>query len=97
MIGEEKHGHHFDLPLFFNMSKQSLAPRGLSAECVQVSVLSCKPGAPSLARELALRPPRPLTRDAGPKTTHSVVLGPRPSKPRLLGRVRALHRRSTKA
>ena len=25
MGGEEKHGHHFDLPLFFNMSKQFLA------------------------------------------------------------------------
>ena len=29
----------FDLPLFFNMSKQYLAPGGLSAECVQVSVM----------------------------------------------------------
>ena len=26
MSGEEKHGHHFDLPLFFNMLKQFLAP-----------------------------------------------------------------------
>ena len=39
MRGEEKHGHHFDLPLFFNTSKQLLAPGGLSAECVQVSVM----------------------------------------------------------
>ena len=36
MSDEEKYGHHFDLPLFFNMSKQFLAPRGLSAEYVQV-------------------------------------------------------------
>ena len=36
---EEKHGHHFDLPLFFNISMQFLAPGGLSAECVQVSVI----------------------------------------------------------
>ena len=27
--------HQFNLPLFFNISKQFLAPRGLSAECVQ--------------------------------------------------------------
>ena len=40
----------FDLPLFFNMSKQLLASAGLNAECVQVS---CKPGA---SRELDLRP-----------------------------------------
>ena len=39
MSDEEKHSHHFDLPPFFNMSKQSLAPGGLSAECVQVSVM----------------------------------------------------------
>ena len=39
MSDEEKQGHHFDLPLFFNMSKQLLAPGGLSAECVQVSVM----------------------------------------------------------
>ena len=32
-------GHHFDLPLFFNMSKQFLAPGGLSAECVQIRVM----------------------------------------------------------
>ena len=29
----------FDLLLFFNMSKQFLAPGGLNAECVQVSVM----------------------------------------------------------
>ena len=29
----------FNLPLFFNMSKQLLAPGGLNAECVQVSVM----------------------------------------------------------
>ena len=57
MSDEKKHGHHFDLPLFFNMSKQFLAPGGLSAEGVQVRVMkSCKPGA---SRELALKPPRP--------------------------------------
>ena len=28
-----------DLLLFFNMSKQFLAPGGLNAECVQVSVM----------------------------------------------------------
>ena len=38
MSDEEKHGHHFDLPLYFNMIKQFLTPGGLSAECVQVSV-----------------------------------------------------------
>ena len=32
--------HHFDSPLFFIISKQLLAPGGLSAECLQVS--SCK-------------------------------------------------------
>ena len=37
--GEEKHGHHFDLPLFFKKSKQFLAPGGLSAECVEVRVM----------------------------------------------------------
>ena len=36
---KKKHGHHFDLPLFFNTSNQLLAPGGLSAECVQVSVM----------------------------------------------------------
>ena len=58
MSDKEKHGHHFDLPLF-NMSKQLLAPEGLSAECVQVILVhavSCKAGA---SRELALRPTRP--------------------------------------
>ena len=39
MSDEEKHGHHFDLPLFFNISMHFLAPGGLSAECVQVSVI----------------------------------------------------------
>ena len=33
MSDEEKHGHHFDLQLFFNISKQFLAPGGLSADC----------------------------------------------------------------
>ena len=37
MSDEEKHGHHFDLPLFFNMSRQFLAPVGLSAEYVQAN------------------------------------------------------------
>ena len=31
---KEKHGHYYDLPLFYNMSKQFLAPGGLSGECV---------------------------------------------------------------
>ena len=35
---EEKHGHNFGLPLFFNKFKQFLAPGGLSAKYVQVSV-----------------------------------------------------------
>ena len=39
MSDEEKNGHHFDLPLFVNISKQFLAPGGLSAECVQVGVM----------------------------------------------------------
>ena len=39
MSNEEKHCHHFHLPFFFNMSKQFLTPGGLSAECVQVSVM----------------------------------------------------------
>ena len=39
MSDEEKHGHNFDLPLFFNMSKQLLVPGGLNAECFQVSVM----------------------------------------------------------
>ena len=41
MSDEEKHSHHFDLQLFFNTSKQFLAPwgtGGLRAECVQVWV-----------------------------------------------------------
>ena len=47
MGDEEKHGNHFDLPLII-MSKQFLAPKGLSAKskglsakskCVQVSVM----------------------------------------------------------
>ena len=32
----EKHSHHYDLPLFL---KQFLAPGGLRAECVQISVM----------------------------------------------------------
>ena len=55
MSDGEKHGHHFDLPIFFNISKQLLAPGDLSTECVQASVrvvtVSRKPGA---FRELAL-------------------------------------------
>ena len=39
MSDEEKYGHNFDLPLFFNICMQFLAPRGSSAECVQVSVM----------------------------------------------------------
>ena len=37
--GERKTQHHFGLPLFFNMSKQFLAPGGLSSECVKISVM----------------------------------------------------------
>ena len=37
MSNEEERGHHFDLPLFLNISKQFLVPGG--AECVQVSVM----------------------------------------------------------
>ena len=37
--GRKKNSHDFDLPLFYNKSKQFLAPGGLSAECVQVSVM----------------------------------------------------------
>ena len=44
---EEEHAIIFDLPLFF---KQFLAPGGLNAECVQISVVGL---------QLALRPPRP--------------------------------------
>ena len=39
MSDAEKHGHNFDLPLFFKISMQFLAPEGLSAECVQISVM----------------------------------------------------------
>ena len=39
MSDKEKHSHHFDLPLFFNIFKQFLAPGGLRAEWVQVSVM----------------------------------------------------------
>ena len=39
MSDEEKHAIIFDLPLFFNMSNHFLAPRGLSAECVKISVM----------------------------------------------------------
>ena len=53
MSDEEKHGHHFDLQLFFNISKQFLAPGGLSADCCVFKLVSCKPEA---SRELALRP-----------------------------------------
>ena len=35
MSDKEKH----DLPLFFSLSKQFLAPGGLSAECVQVRAM----------------------------------------------------------
>ena len=52
MSDKEKHGHHFDLPLFFLLSKQFLAPGGLSV----FKLVSCKHGA---SRELALRPLRP--------------------------------------
>ena len=34
MSDKEKHGHHFDLPLFFNMSQNFLAPGGLSVSSV---------------------------------------------------------------
>ena len=34
-----KPGHTFYLPLFFDIPKPFLAPGGLSAECVQVSVM----------------------------------------------------------
>ena len=35
----KKEGPCFDSPLFFNLSMQFLAPGGLGAECVQVSVM----------------------------------------------------------
>ena len=39
MSDEEKHGHYFDLPLYFcYMSKQFVAPGGLSAECEKDAV-----------------------------------------------------------
>ena len=38
-VGERKIAIIFIFLLFYNMSKQFLAPRGLSAECVQVSVM----------------------------------------------------------
>ena len=44
MSDEKKRGHHFDLPLFFNISKQFLAPGGMSAECVKL--VPCNPGPP---------------------------------------------------
>ena len=34
VIDEEKHGNNFSLLLFFNTSKQVLAPGGLNAACV---------------------------------------------------------------
>ena len=51
MSNEEKHSHHFDLALFSNMSKQFWAPRGLSAEYVQVILVSYKPRRPSGSRD----------------------------------------------
>ena len=58
MSDEENQGHHFDLPLFFNISMQFLAPGGLSELSVfkLVYMYVCKPEA---SRELALRPPKP--------------------------------------
>ena len=45
-MSDEKHGHHFDLPLLFNMSNQCLAPAGgLSLVLSVFKLLSCKPGA----------------------------------------------------
>ena len=52
MSDEEEHGHHFELPLFFNISKQFLAPGVLKVLSV-FKLVSCKPGA---SRELDLRP-----------------------------------------
>ena len=43
MSDEEKHGHHFDLPLFFNMSKKFLAPRVWVMNVFKL--VSCKPAA----------------------------------------------------
>ena len=39
MSDEKKHGHHFEWLLFLNTSRQLLVPGGLSAECVQFSVM----------------------------------------------------------
>ena len=51
LFDEEKHGHHFYLPLFFNIFMQFLAPGGLV-----LSVLaSCKPEASRAGSEA----PRP--------------------------------------
>ena len=47
-------GHLFDLPLFFHISKQFLAPGGLNAECVN-NLVSYKVK-PEASRKLALRP-----------------------------------------
>ena len=55
MSDEEKHGHHFDLSLFFNISMQFLAPGGLSV----FKLVSCNKPEASSSRELALRPTRP--------------------------------------
>ena len=50
----KKYAHHFDLPLFFNMSKQFLA---LGVWVLRVfRLVSCKPRA---SRKLALKPRRP--------------------------------------
>ena len=63
---EDKHGHHFDLPLFFNMSQQLLAWPGLAwglrAECVRNSTCHVNLRPPGLCRAsfLALRPLTPL-------------------------------------
>ena len=50
MSGEEKHGHYFDLRLFFIMSKQFLAPGGLRSVLSVFKLVSCKPG--SILRNL---------------------------------------------
>ena len=42
MSDEEKHDHNFDLPLFFNMSKQFLAPGVLVV--IVFKLVSSKPG-----------------------------------------------------
>ena len=61
MSDDEKHGHHFDLPLFLDNimsnSKQFLAPVPAGVWVLSVfKLVSCKPGA---SRELALRPQGP--------------------------------------